>query len=815
MKFLKIIPLFLTLAFQNLTFSQAEIGQSNEKTSSVLSEYFKLDRENIHLHLNKNVFLPNDEIWFKGYIIEKKSKKGYSPTSNVNIALLDEKGTKLKTYLFYAENSTFEGNIKLDKNTTTGIYYLQVYTNYMNNFAEDESSVFEFKIINPNDGKTIPNTKTLDINTLTTEFFPESNVFLVGTSNTIAIKITDCNGKGLSITDGEIKDSKGVTVTNFRTNELGYGKFEILQTKNELYKAIFKIDDSKTEKSLPMPTAKGITFSVNNYTFEDKTTLKIKTNARSLDEYKNETLTLVTQQDNYNSLTPFTLKENSTEQLFILSNENFKPGINVLYLIDKNQKKIAERILYKPSNLDQNITLKVLRKQNDSIIISGTSTLPMATLSVSVLPTDTKTLTSKKTICDSFVLDNQLSEKTPNESYFLTNFSKRKHYELDTYLICQKSKYNWETMLTSSPKNKFDFDSGLTLKGTINIPVKDKNYKVQMKSILSGLNEFSELNEKNEFYFKNILVSDSTLIHFSLLNKKNQRIELKSTAQVLNNNRTFIKPFKTTKSNCLETKSNNTESPNFHFPKIAKAIQLDTISIGTKEKKIKLTNQKKYHNSMAKGYKITEADDTRDVLQFIAASGYDVSIGKPAIVDSLALAKEAAKGNLTSAQGLTVTILSRRPSSFLATRAPLIYIDDTPITDFSWLLNYSLSRVDEIYVNKNGYGEGMEAHNGVIRIYTKKTFSKNIGPRINSQSFLVKNGFEKLKRFTNPKYTSYNDEGFVDFGTIHWEPNVETDENGIFKFSFPNYYQKTAKVVIEGIASDGQIISETKIIEIP
>ncbi|UOK42687.1 hypothetical protein [Flavobacterium enshiense] len=516
----KLVYLIIALTVQNLVFSQAEINQSHEKINDALTEYFKLDRENIHLHLNKNIFLTSDEIWFKGYIIEKKNKKPYFLTSNVLISLLDDKGNKIKKYLFYAENSIFEGNIKLDENISTGKYYLEVFTNYMNNFSENESSVFELKIINPKDGKTFPDTRIVNLSTIKTEFFPEGNVFLEGTSNTIAVKISDCNGNGISVKDGEIVNSKGETITNFSTNSLGYGKFEILQTKSELYKAVFKINDVKTEEKLPFPEVNGITFSANNYTFENKTTLKIKTNSNSLAQYKNEPLTLIIQQDDYSSYVPFSFKDDNTEQLLALPNENLLNGINTLYLVDKNHKKIAERILYKPLKFDRNIDLKVLRKQNDSIVISGTSTILSGTLSVSVLPEGTKSLTEKKTIYNSFLLDNQLSEKSPDGNQLLSNFSKRKHYELDTYLMCQKSKYNWQTMLSSSPQKKFDFDNGLTFKGTINIPVKDRDSKVEINSLTSGLSEFSPINEKNEFYFKNILVSDSTLVHFSLLDKK-------------------------------------------------------------------------------------------------------------------------------------------------------------------------------------------------------------------------------------------------------------------------------------------------------
>jgi hypothetical protein len=787
----KSLGIIFFLFLSSLAFSQAQLNPNQEKIANAITEFYKLDRENIHLHLNKSAYLTSDEIWFKGYIIEKKSKKPFLPTSNVHIVLIDSKGEKVKSYLFYAENSVFEGNIKLDENINTGTYYLHVYTNYMNNFGEDESNAFEIKIINPNDNETIQNTAITDYNSITTEFYPESNVFLEGTSNTIGIKITDCNGNGITVKNGEIIDSKGITVTNFSTNDLGYGKFDILQTKNELYKAIFISNETKIEKALPLPVMNGIAFSVNNYTFENKTTLKIKTNTNSLTSYKNEPLTLVIQQDDDTSFVEFTFKENTTEQLLTLPSDNFAEGINNILLIDKNLKKIAERVIFKPAKFDRNINLKVLKTKNDSITISGSSPILMGSLSISVLPDNTKSDKNKKTIYNSFVLDNQLEGKTPKGNYFLSNFSKRKHYELDTYLICQKSKYNWQAMLIAPPQKKFDFDNGLTIKGTINKTLDNRNsYKVQLSSIPLGLNEFAEINDKNEFYFTNILASDSTTVHLSLLDKKEKSTEIKLFTQVLNNNRPFIKLFKPLKKECPTI--NTVDDSDYDFPKIANTIRLDSINISTTTKKPTFKNVGRHGNAMAKSFKITEADHSRDILQFIAANGYDVMI-----------------------QGGTVTIVGRRSTSFMGTKSPLIYIDDVPNMDFNLLLGYSLREVDEIYINKRGYGGGMEAANGVIRIYTKKGVSGYQKFSINSQSFLVKNGFQPAKRFTNPKYTSFSSDGFKDFGTIHWEPYVETDENGVFNFSMPNLNQKSVQITIEGISSDGQLISETKIIEIP
>ncbi len=57
--------------------------------------------------------------------------------------------------------------------------------------------------------------------------------------------------------------------------------------------------------------------------------------------------------------------------------------------------------------------------------------------------------------------------------------------------------------------------------------------------------------------------------------------------------------------------------------------------------------------------------------------------------------------------------------------------------------------------------------------------------------------------------------GFKKYGTIHWIPNVNTDSDGKFTFSIPNLYQQKVTIILEGISSTGEIISETSVIDIP
>ena len=125
----------------------------------------------------------------------------------------------------------------------------------------------------------------------------------------------------------------------------------------------------------------------------------------------------------------------------------------------------------------------------------------------------------------------------------------------------------------------------------------------------------------------------------------------------------------------------------------------------------------------------------------------------------------------------------------------------------------SLEFVDEIYLNRHGFGMGSDGANGTIRIYTKKVLNPGASAiRVKSQQFLITNGFQAPKSFKNPGYSDYNSPGFYNYGTIYWLPEVETDEDGAFRFSIPNYSQQSVKIKIEGIGTNGELISEEKTI---
>lgn len=697
------------------------------------------------------------------------------------MVLYDQNGKKIKSNLHFASNGFFEGYFNLDKSIVTGKYFLKVYTNFMNNYIEDESSEFEVEIINPLTKIFIDN-KKINSNEVTINFYPEGGVFLEGVANTIGVKVIDCNENGIELKKGEIIDSKGTLVTTFSTNKFGYGKFDILTTNKETYKSIFKINEKIIQKDLPEVSNEGVTFSINNFSIAGKTAIKVKTNLQTIKNINSKNQTLAIQQNENVNFVQLSFTNDKLGQNLILKNEEFFDGINTIHLLDNNQKKIGERIIYKPKGVVNKTDIIVSKIKNDSISFIVSTPILTGNVSVSVLPSETNSEFPVKSIISSFEFDNFIVDPLKNSNYYFSELSRNKLFELDNFLITTKSKYDWNTIIQKPKENKFDFDHGIAIKGTINTELKNKDTaKINMNAIGLGINEFSSLNSKNEFLFENVLAIDSTKIYFTVIDKDGKKSEQKIFSQLINNYREFKKPF-IAKSSCINLVNNGIEY-NFRLPKLKNTVALDSVTIAAKKNKLK--NETKNGNINSRGFKISEQDANsyRDILSFIGRNGFSVS---------------NIKGEI-AINGFTYNSFYNNRNSFQRGTKPIVFIDDIIVQDFYILKDYSLTNVDEIYINNRSS----------IKIYTKKSFGVNIGLK-KSQFLLVKNGFQTYDTFENPKYENVKDDGYLKMGTINWEPNILTNENGMFYFSIPNLYQKSIKVVIEGIGSDGKIISETK-----
>ena len=281
-----------SLLFYMLSFCQNTNTQIKIKTN--LEDYFHFERENIHVQFNKTIFISNENIAFKGYVFNKESSLPNLNTTNIQLVIYNAQGQIVQRQLLHCSLGIFDGIVSMDEKTASGKYRFHFYTNWMNNFMEDESFVQNIEIINKNEPYNLT-TNQADFSTASITFNPESGAFIKEINNTIGIQIKDCNDIGIQIMEGFVVDSKGTTITTFFTNKMGYGKFDLTPESNETYSVKIATDKIKMQKQLPKPTNSGIAITYNNNLPNNDLEVSVKTNSDGVNLYQNKNYTLLIQ----------------------------------------------------------------------------------------------------------------------------------------------------------------------------------------------------------------------------------------------------------------------------------------------------------------------------------------------------------------------------------------------------------------------------------------------------------------------------------------------------------------------------------------
>lgn len=777
----------LTLLFLLFVFNSfSQTTKTEQKINSLLEDYFHFNRENIHVHFNKMIYVNNEDVAFKGYIINKQYTIPNLNTSNIQVVVYNEKQEVVQKQLLFASNGTFNSTLRLNDKFASGRYYFHFYTNFMNNFIENDSFIQTIEIIDRNESYNLKS-KSPNLATASVQLFPENGIIIDGINNTIGVKITDCNQIGIQILDGFIVDSKSNEIAKFKTNQMGYGNFYFVPNIKENYFLKIATDKINISQQLPQTQASGIAISYNNNLSNDNIAINIKTNTIGLEMYKNKKFTLLIHQNKNAIQKEFSFENNEINQVIRFNKKYLSNGVNSIRIIDENLNELAERLLYYEQNPKVNISLELKNSVNDSLSLFGKTEANFANISVSVLPEENSCINQNRSILGTFYLNAYLEKPEINNStYFdLENLSRKK--ELDLLLLCQeKSKYKWKNIVIGSPKIDFPYKKGVNIIGSVEKKLNPKDkFKIILFSFKDKIWEETYLDKENKFKFENFYAKDSTSLLLQLVNEKNSSYHAKIDSQIESTTTTFtLKPI-FEKDNCPILKT--LDSPfNFKSTAIDKnATALSEVKITNSFKKEVLTHQKDIGNSFATGYKIPD-DDFGSLLLFLDSHGYRTGLDE---TQSVYISSRRNFGGRNELSG-----------------SPQVFIDEEKLMDFDSLFNLNMSDIDEVYIDKTGISA-----EGVIRIYLKKGVNKDFyNPKFSI--LIVSSGFSKSVEFKNTTFD--NQKEFYTFGTLDWEPNLILSEKHEFEIKFPKGNQKAAQVLIEGFTPEGQFFSEAKKIKI-
>ncbi|OIQ21957.1 hypothetical protein [Lacinutrix sp. MedPE-SW] len=775
-----------TLLFFFITF--LSISQNEKNIEKQYIDYFQLPRESIFLHLNKTTLIKGEELWIKGYAYDRKNNLISTGTSNINIEIFDTNGKQVAQQLFLGINGTTNGSFEIDSTFSTGNYYVKASTNWMKNFKEDDAFVQKIHVINSTKSNVDKTGDSYDI-----QFLPESGHLIENTDNVIGYKIIDNYGNGINI-NGKILDNNGLEITKFKSNFLGIGKFPLKPAPNKTYSAEILLPNGKIlTKDLPLSNNNGLNLILNN--LKDRVILTLNTNENTLQNISDEQFKILVHKDGKIKTIPFSFENKTKKSLILLKTELF-PGVNTVTLFNSKKQPILERLFFNHNLINTNeINITQNQSINDSIQLSiNKITNPNLNISLSVLPQTTKSYNPSNNILSSFYLRPYVNGHIQSPQYYFTDIDNRKKYELDVLLLTQGwSRYNWQNIFTSTPKENYRFNNGITIKGKLNKA--DNNVEsIFMYGTEFHKSQFIPLTNDKTFELKNFYFSKNETLKFSYVSKnkklKRPNIYLKYD---LTNKATF---FDSSNLSIYETGvvGTNTTIDQLIYDNsiVLSEVEIKTRKKADEEESIAFSNNSK---------KVAQDDHLKyaNILDYINARGYYV-------------AQELGNVSITTRIALSFgTTGATNPS-------PIVYYDGVILTDFNYLYNLPTSQFEKIEIDKSGLGQGLRGAGGVIRLKSKSQVDLINDSSISSlkpfQVIKPNVGFNTIKKYYIPKYSSFQSSAFKKFGAISWHPNLLLVDQNPTNIKFYNTGTKELSIYIEGIAEDGSLISTIKTITI-
>ena len=764
------LPLFLF-------FSIVNFAQKNQDIDNNYADYFNLSREIPYLHLNKTNFIEGEEIWFKAYVLDQKTQKLHQQTTNLYCTIYNEKGEYKQTKLLYVKNGVVAGNIKIDSTFTDNTYYIKASTNWMRNFKEDQSFIQKIHIVTNNkaDKKLTSTNSNYDL-----QLLPEGGHLVESTNAVIGIIIKNRKNKGVQIKSGILIDDKNKVIKQISTNQFGLGKFSFFHKPNTNYKVkITTLDDEEIIKDIIPAKENGVTLSVEN----PNTTivkLHLETNSKTLRQNIGKKYYIYIHNTNSISKNSFTFKKKTSSYNFYLSTKKIPKGTNIITILNENLKPILERVFFNYDKiLFSKTNIKALTKSRDSISLQlQKNNDEIQYLSATFLPENTKSYTLENTMFSKFFLKPFVNGTIENSAYYFKNTNRKKLADLDLLLLNQGwSKYDWNNIFNDSPKVKFDFEKGITVRGTV-ISKTRKGSNVVLFSPQNNLIINAPI-VNNKFSFNNIFLSDSSNVSFSIQGKK--RLQKPKI------NTVFYPKFNKSDIN-ISTNNLIKSTTDLNFEKfIANGILLEEIKI---EKKTKPNRKTRITKLFANNRSFKKGDasyiNNRSLISFLTTKGFVIQ-GTPPFE------------TITNNRGIS----NFRENRGARTEVTLDYmpIVTQDINNLHLISHMTLDDLEEIIISKNDGGQIF-----LFSDFNKARTSRNLFEKAHKSI-----GFTKGKKYYKPNYYSTSNDIFKNYGAIYWAPNILLNKENL-TLKMPHLNQDKIKVFIEGVTSNGSIIYEEKTI---
>ena len=800
----KAYSLFLFFVFISISTK----AQSIENTINLYGLNFP--QEKIHIHFDKESYLPGETVWFKAYIFEENLPTQRS--TNFYASLYDATGKLIQQQLCPIFGASSSGHFDLPDSLQGSQVFCRAYSTWMQNF--DSSFLFTKAI--PLINYFAKDSTEKSVQSVRLQFFPEGGDMIEGIKNTIAFNANYTNGLPFNVIAVIKKQETGEIILPITSTHNGMGRFDIDIEPNQKYYAEWTDDKDQLQQTyLPQAKATGVSLKVAMQKGKLVYNLVNKLPVDSL-----HLLMYMYQKVFYKTNIAVAANEPYTG---MVPTSSLPTGVMQLTVFDANWQPVAERIAFINNNeysINTTIVNKAISTQKrgkNMLEIIVADTIP-ANMSLSITDADINTETNYNSIESNFLLGADIRGYIHNPAYYFSN-DKDAQANVDLVMLTHGwRRYNWDAVKNNTmPPLKYAPDNYLSVYGQMS------------KEILPKLdsNEFVNLivktkDSSNYFYFvrpnatglikqEGLIFYDTARVFYSFNKNKLLNPQMAFSAS----NYTYPQPTRltgysnynipdtagipfnpaaSTYAYYLKDKANQ-----FNKDKTLQTIIVKTNRLQNWKNDPMFKMDEKYASGMFRGGGDVDAFDVmHDDMAYSKQDIFNYLFGKSHIIQ---VGSNGGRKNFGSREGAPFIFVNDQ-------RVELDYLDFLSIDDIAYV------KIIKTYVGeRNPLGQ----YGPAISIYLKKGDDLiDRRPKDTDLKAINIPGYSPQKEFYSPNYAEKENALGTDARTtLLWQPYILTDKDNLkIPISFYNNdFSKKLKLVLEGINEEGKMVHIEKIIE--
>lgn len=767
--------------------------------------------EYIHLHLDKDIYLPGETIWFKAYLYNNNTASTLS--SNLFVSTYDSDGKLLEFKQYPIFEGTSFGDFKIADSIKTNSIRVRAFTNASKLY--DSNNVFEKRLVIYNKKFTVEKRVSYQEDSIQFQLFSEGGNFVSGISNYISFKAFYKSGKPAKVS-AVIIDEKGNIVTDtFSTNQLGLAMLQITPKEDVRYYAKWA-DENEIVSSTPLPQVEKNGVVLHTELVGNKLHYVVNKNKGSKNIKKMYLLAQMGEDEMYKA------DMNFGDELQLISSfavDSFPTGLLQITLFNESWVPLSQRMLYINPMHCAEFNVKTLVKNNKPKT-KNTIEIDIGSTKFTNLSASIADIGFYDTLFQYNIHQNLLQKSIKGISKILQDELDKNDVQITNLISLTHdwNRMNWQHIISNQERVMKPVDNYLTLV----IDIKEKKKKITNTELLnliindkiSGRNFYNlSLNDKNYFSESGFILYDSAKINVGLKNSKENSEFLNISVQGLRNFEDYITPeendippYLNTYNKILDDfidsisfKQNNT----FNSEQTIKEVVVKTKLRNPAVKRI-LELDEKYTTGMfsgtARGYQLNLLDDEN------AWSHSDIFNYLLFRLPSLQICRSF---------GERFLVFSRNNGGCDIKNALLTFVDEVELPDQVGLASLPISQIAYVkFIPGIVAGSSFVSANGALYIYTKKGDEITAAPQY-MKSFFV-SGYNLPNYFTNPDYSNTANLQKSDRRTtVYWNPYLTVDEtnNKINIEYYNNDVSKKLLLTIEGINAEGKLIRMVKVLE--